>query len=91
MSYFFQKTLYDTRFIRIWWEEMEILGVTLFGYYIPLWLVFLIVIIAVLLIWKLIKFALKILLIIVVFFVILFGLDLLGFFDAIQGVIGGFL
>ena len=74
-----------------WLKEMEILGITLFGYVIPLWLVFLIVIIAVLLIWKLIKFAIKILLIIVVFFVILFGLDFLGFFDAIQKIIAGFV
>jgi hypothetical protein len=70
---------------------METLGIILFGYTIPLWLVFLIIIIAVLLIWKLIKFAIKILLIVVVFLVILFGLDLLGFFDYIQGVIAGFL
>jgi hypothetical protein len=68
---------------------MGILGITLLGYGIPLWLVFLIVVIAVLLIWKLIKFAIKILIIIVIFFVILFGLDLLGFFDAIQNLIAG--
>ena len=68
---------------------MEILGLNLFGYVIPLWLVFLILMIAVLLIWKLIKFAIKILIIIVIFFVILFGLDLLGFFDAIQNLIAG--
>ncbi|PNX47091.1 MAG: hypothetical protein BV457_06380 [Thermoplasmata archaeon M9B1D] len=68
---------------------MEILGITLFGYAIPLWLVFLIVIIAVLLIWKIIKFAIKILIIVIVFLVIFFGLDLLGFFDAIQNLIAG--
>jgi hypothetical protein len=68
---------------------MEILGITLFGYAIPLWLVFLIVIIAVLLIWKIIKFAIKILIIVIVFLVIFFGLDLLGFFDVIQNLIAG--
>lgn len=68
---------------------MEILGITLFGYVMPLWLVFLILIIVVLFIWKIIKFAIKILIIIVIFFVILFGLDLLGFFDAIQNLIAG--
>jgi hypothetical protein len=71
---------------------MEILGLTLFGYAItaiPLWLVFLIVIIVVLLIWKIIKFAIKILIIVIVFLVIFFGLDLLGFFDAIQNLIAG--
>jgi len=66
---------------------MEILGITLFGYAIPLWLVFLIVIIAVLLIWKIIKFAIKILIIVIVFLLIFFGLDLLGFFNAIQNLI----
>ena len=68
---------------------MEILGINLFGYVIPLWLVFLILLIAVLLIWKIIKFAIKILIIAVVFLVIFFGLDLLGFFDAIQNLIAG--
>ena len=58
---------------------MEILGVCL-----PLWAVFLIGIIIVVVAWKLIKFALKILLILVVFFVILIGLDALGVFNTIQ-------
>ncbi len=58
---------------------MEILGV-----YLPLWAVFLIGIILVVVAWKLIKFALKILLVLVVFFVILIGLDALGIFNTIQ-------
>lgn len=58
---------------------MEILGV-----YLPLWAVFLIGIILVVVAWKLIKFALKILLVLVVFFVILIGLDALGVFNIIQ-------
>lgn len=58
---------------------MEILGV-----YLPLWAVFLIGIILVVVAWKLIKFALKILLVLVVFFVILIGLDALGVFNTIQ-------
>jgi len=59
--------------------EMEILGV-----YLPLWAVFLIGIMLVVVAWKLIKFALKILLVLVVFFVILIGLDALGVFNTIQ-------
>ena len=58
---------------------MEILGV-----YLPLWAVFLIGIMLVVVAWKLIKFALKILLVLVVFFVILIGLDALGVFNTIQ-------
>jgi len=59
----------------------------LFGIEIPLWALFLIGIIAVVVVWKLIKFAIKILLVIVVFLVILFGLDFLGVFEYIQGLL----
>jgi hypothetical protein len=61
---------------------MEIFGTT-----IPLWAFFLIGIVAVIIVWKLLKFAIKILLIIIVFFIILFGLDYLGIFDLIQGIV----
>jgi len=61
---------------------MEILGVVL-----PLWAVFLIGIIIVVIAWKLVKFALKILLILVVFFIILIGLDALGVFNTIQNLL----
>jgi len=70
---------------------MDVASISVFGTALPLWAVFLILIIAVLIIWKLIKFAIKVLLVIVVFFVILFGLDVLGVFETIQGVISGFV
>jgi len=56
----------------------------IFGFDLPMWGVFLIGIIAVVIAWKLIKFAIKILLVIVVFFVILIGLDYFQVFNAIQ-------
>ena len=59
--------------------EMELLGFT-----IPLWAVFIGIIIIVVIAWKLIKFAIKVLLVLVVFFVILMGLDFLGVFAWIQ-------
>ncbi|RLF36033.1 MAG: hypothetical protein DRM99_03555 [Thermoplasmata archaeon] len=58
---------------------------------IPRWVLFLIGVIAVVVIWKLIKFAIKIALIIIVFLLILFGLDALGVFDKIQGLLSGFI
>ena len=58
----------------------------MFGVDLPLWVVFLIGIIVVILAWKLIKFALKILLVIILFFVILIGLDALGVFNTIQNI-----
>jgi len=58
-----------------------------FGFTLPLWAVFLGGIIIVVVAWKLIKFALKVLLVIVVFFGILIGLDLLGVFNFIQGLL----
>ena len=70
---------------------MDVVSVTLFGATLPLWAIFLIAIIAVVIVWKLIKFAIKILLVIIVFFVILFGLDVIGVFDSIQGVLSGFI
>ena len=62
-----------------------------FGVIIPLWAVFLLFILFVIVAWKLIKFALKFLLITVIIFIILIGLDVLGFFDAIQNIVGNFL
>jgi len=58
-----------------------------FGFTLPLWAVFLGGIIIVVVIWKLIKFALKVLLVLVVFFGILIGLDVLGVFNFIQGLL----
>ena len=59
----------------------------LFGVEIPLWALFLIGIVVVIIAWKLIKFAIAILLILLVFFLILFGLDFFGVFDKIQEVL----
>jgi hypothetical protein len=70
---------------------MDLVYVTMFGFTLPLWALFLILIVAVIIVWKLIKFAIKILLVIIVFFLILFGLDLLGVFDILQGIISNFI
>lgn len=59
----------------------------LFGFAVPLWGIFLIGLVAVIVAWKLIKFALKILLVLVVFFVVLVGLDFLHVFDWLQGLL----
>ena len=61
----------------------------IFGVVVPLWAVFLIAIVAVIVVWKLIKFALKVLIVVVVFFLILFGLDIFGVFDIIQNALAG--
>jgi len=58
-----------------------------FGFTLPLWAVFLGGIILVVVAWKLIKFALKVLLVIVVFFAILIGLDVLNVFNIIQDLL----
>jgi hypothetical protein len=58
-----------------------------FGFTLPLWAIFLGGIILVVVAWKLIKFALKVLLVLVVFFGILIGLDVLGVFNFIQGLL----
>lgn len=59
----------------------------MFGFTLPLWAVFLGGIVLVVVAWKLIKFALKVLLVLVVFFGILIGLDVLGVFNFIQGLL----
>lgn len=59
----------------------------IFGFTLPLWAVFLGGIIIVVVAWKLIKFALKVLLVIVVFFAILIGLDVLNVFNIIQDLL----
>lgn len=61
---------------------MDIIGLD-----IPLYVLFLIGIVAVFIIWKLIKFAFKILIVIVIFFLTLFGLDFLGVFDFAQNLL----
>ena len=66
---------------------MDLLAFQLFNYEIPIGILFLIGIIVVFIIWKLIKFAFKILLVIIVFFLILFGLDVTGVFSHIQNLL----
>ena len=58
---------------------------------IPLWALFIVLILVVVVVWKLIKFALKILIVVVVFFAILIGLDVIGFFDQIGGLFSSLL
>ncbi len=64
-----------------------IIGFQLFGTELPLWALFLIGVIAVIIAWKLVKFALKIMLILVVFFVILMGIDYFNVISMIQNFI----
>ena len=65
---------------------ISMIGFELFGAEIPLWAIFLIGIIAVIVLWKLIKFAIKILLIAIVAFILLIGLDALNVFGWIQNL-----
>jgi len=58
----------------------------IFGFVLPLWAVFLAVIVGLVILWKFIKFAIKLLLIVVLFFVILIGLDFLNVFTEIQNM-----
>jgi len=61
---------------------MDIFGVT-----VPLWAAFLVVLLVVVIVWKFIKFAIKVLLVLIVFFVILIGLDFFNVFDWIQNIL----
>ena len=58
---------------------------------LPLWSILLIGIIVVLIAWKIIKFAIKILLILIVAFLILLGLDFLNVFEFIQNILTNFV
>ena len=64
-------------------------GIELFGINLPIWVLFLIGIIAIIIIWKLVKFAIKLLLIIVIFFIILIGLDYFDVFGWIENLFSG--
>ena len=63
----------------------------LFGIVVPLWALFIGLILVVVVVWKLIKFAIKILIVVVAFFAILIGLDVIGVFDEIGGFLSPFL
>jgi hypothetical protein len=67
------------------------LNIIIFGVDIPLWIVFIVGLIVLILAWKLIKFALKILLIVAVFFIILIILDYTNVFNAIQNLFSGII
>jgi len=56
----------------------------IFGFAVPLWAIFLGGIIFIIIAWKLIKFALKLLIVLIFFFAILFGLDYFNVFDMIM-------
>jgi len=58
--------------------------IDILGYSIPLWLFFAGALVALVVIWKFIKFAIKLLIVLVVFVVLLIGLDILGVFAFIQ-------
>jgi hypothetical protein len=58
---------------------------------LPLWAIILVGIIVVVIAWKIIKFALKILLVLIVSFAIMLGLDILGVFEAIQKLLSGII
>ena len=64
-------------------------GIVIFGVELPLWAIFLIGIIIVIVAWNLIKFALTVLFILIVIFIVLIGLDYLGVFSAIQNFLSG--
>ncbi|KYK29182.1 hypothetical protein AYK20_00530 [Thermoplasmatales archaeon SG8-52-1] len=61
-------------------------GMILFGLDIPIWLIFLIGILVLIVAWKIIKFAIKVLLIAIVIFIIIMGLDFINFFSWIQNI-----
>jgi len=56
---------------------------------LPLWAIILVGIIVVVIAWKVIKFALKILLVLIVAFAIMMGLDFLHVFEWIQDILAG--
>jgi len=64
-----------------WIDSMELIG-----FQIPLWLVFLGGLLIVVVAWKLIKFAIKLLVVLLIFFGLLIGLDMLGVFQYIQNL-----
>ena len=62
-------------------------GIDVFGFDLPLWAIFLIGIIVVVIVWKLAKFAIKILLILLFFLIILMLLDSMGAFEGIKNLV----
>lgn len=58
---------------------------------LPLWAIILVGVIVVVIAWKIIKFALKILLVLIVSFAIMMGLDILGVFNILQNLLSGII
>ncbi|MDG6229301.1 MAG: hypothetical protein QCH96_04995 [Candidatus Thermoplasmatota archaeon] len=56
------------------------------GFQIPLWALLLGGLLIVVVAWKLIKFAIKLLVVLLIFFGLLIGLDMLGVFQYIQNL-----
>jgi hypothetical protein len=63
------------------------IGFQLLGFELPLWALFLIVIIVVMVAWKFIKFAIKIMMIVIVFFIILMVIDYFNIISGIQNLL----
>lgn len=57
------------------------------GFEIPLWAFIIIGIIVVLLVWKVIKFAITVLIIIIIALIIMFALDVVGAFQGLENLI----
>jgi hypothetical protein len=62
-------------------------SLVLYGYDIPLWLIFLVGVISLFVFWKLFKFAVKILLILAVIFILMMFLDYFNVFDWLQDML----
>ena len=63
------------------------IGFQVLGFELPLWALFLIGIIVVMVAWKFIKFAIKIMLIVIVFFIILMVIDYFNIISGIQNLL----
>lgn len=61
-------------------------GIEIFGITLPFWAIALIGLVIVVLAWKIIKFAIKVLLIAVVLFIVLMGLDVFNVFNWFTGL-----
>jgi len=64
-----------------------LLGFQILGFELPLWALFLIGIIVVVVAWKFIKFAIKLMMIVIVFFIILMIIDYFNIISGIQNLI----
>jgi len=63
------------------------INLTLFGFQLPLWLIFFIIILIVIFAWRIVKFAIKVLLILVLIFIVLALLDYFNVFNWIKEII----